>query len=156
MSKNDFILKYTYPVDSKTLYTQFATAEGVHHWWTRNCQMEEKVGGRARFPFPDADFYAIATVTRLEPDQCVEWEITESRHPEKSGWADLHDWEGTHIRFEINSIDENQSRLQFTHIGLGPLECAESCSSLWQFYLNQSLRKYLETGKGKPYKDDQT
>lgn len=153
MSGSDFVLTFEFPVDASTLYPQFATAEGVHHWWTKNCQMEERVGGRAEFPFPDVDFYANAIITRLDKDRCVEWEVTESKHPDNSGWIDLHDWVGTKIRFELSPVGEGRSRLRFVHADLTPLECSDSCSSLWQFYLNQSLRNYLEHGEGEPYED---
>lgn len=155
MSDRDFVLTFDYNVSAETLYEQFATAEGVQHWWTEKCEMEPGVGGRANFPFPEAGFHALTTIKRLDKNQCVEWKVTESKHPESSGWVDLHDWEGTTIRFEIEALDANRSRLHFTHHGLVPLECAESCSSLWRFYLNESLRQYFENGTGAPYRDNQ-
>jgi uncharacterized protein YndB with AHSA1/START domain len=147
---NDFrmVLQFNAPV--RKLYEQLATAEGVRHWWTRFCEMEERVGGQASFRFPKGDFYAIVKILRLDPDRCVEWECTDSKHPANSGFVDLKDWVGTRLRFEIDASDSGRSRLTFTHVGLAPLECFGTCSSIWSFYLNQSLRAYLESGTGQP------
>jgi uncharacterized protein YndB with AHSA1/START domain len=146
----DFRLVLEFKAPAAKVYEQFATGQGVRNWWTRFCEMDEKVGGRASFRFPKGDFYAIVNILRLEPDRCVEWECIDSKHPEKSGFIDLHDWVGTRLRFDIDAIDSARSRLTFTHVGLAPLECFGACSSIWSFYLGQSLRGYLETGKGQP------
>ena len=152
MATNDFRLHLNYPVDATTLYQQFATQDGVRHWWTAHCVMDERVGGEAYFPFDDAGFFARAAIGVLAPDREVAWQVTDSKHPEDSGWTDLHDWVGTTIRFVITPLNEGGADLQFTHEGLMPLECAESCSSIWHFYLHQSLRNYFTKGKGEPYR----
>src|SRR5579863_5556629 len=121
-----------------------ATGGPVFAKWKR------KAGGKASFRFPKGGFYAIVKVLKLEPEHCVEWECTDSKHPENSGFIDLHDWIGTRLRFEIDAIGGGRSRLTFTHVGLSPLECFGACSSIWSFYLNQSLRGYLESGVGQP------
>lgn len=156
MSKVDFELRFEYPVPVSRLYDQFATAEGIRHWWTENCEMNERVGGKATFPFPDVGFRAAAIIERLESATCVEWRVIECQHPANTGWADLNDWEGTTIRFEVRSLGKHRSELRLTHSGLVPLECSDSCSSLWRFYLNESLRKYFESGTGQPYQDGQS
>ncbi|HEX9137404.1 MAG TPA: hypothetical protein VF905_10745, partial [Nitrospirota bacterium] len=108
----------------------------------------------AAFHFPKAGFHAVVTITRLEPERCVEWACIDSKHPEKSGFNNLRDWVGTNLRFEFEAVDEAHSRLKFTHAGLAPLECFGVCSNSWSYYLNDSLRDYLEAGVGKPYQDD--
>lgn len=153
MSTEDFQLSYEYPVDAQTLYRQFATQKGVRHWWTAHCTMDERLGGRAHFPFADAGFFATATISELEPDRLVAWTVTDSKHPDSCRWTDLHDWIGTTIRFRIEPIDERRSNLTFTHEGLAPLECAETCSSIWRTYLGQSLMNFLRSGTGDPYRD---
>jgi uncharacterized protein YndB with AHSA1/START domain len=146
---DDFVMELTYDVPVGTLYEQFASADGVGHWWTRDCDLAAEVGGTGSFRFPEVGFFADVRVTRLEPERCVEWHCTDSKHPESTGFADLRDWIGTTIRFETTSLGPDKSRLRFTHVGLGPLECRETCSSLWSYYLNTSLRQYFETGEGK-------
>ncbi|MFY9531534.1 MAG: SRPBCC domain-containing protein [Candidatus Acidiferrales bacterium] len=137
--RHDFDLKLKFAVPPQKLYEQFSTAEGVRHWWTQVCQIEERVGGTATFRFPKAGFYVIARIVRLEPDRCVEWICTDSKHPEASGFSDLRDWVGTTLRFEITPLESGHSQLTFTHTGLAPLECFGVCSNTWALYLNDSL-----------------
>ncbi len=151
MSDADFKLDLTYDAPPGELYRALATEQGVRGWWTRLCELDEEEGGEGSFRFPDADFYARMRVARLEPPRLVEWDCLDSKHPEDSGFVDLHDWIGTTLRFEIEGAGDGGSRLRFTHVGLVPLECAEVCSSAWSFYLGDSLRALLESGEGKPY-----
>jgi uncharacterized protein YndB with AHSA1/START domain len=151
LGDDDFrmVLRFDVPLD--VLYRQFATEQGVRNWWTAFCNMEEKVGGQATFRFPSSKFHAGMIITRLEPGRVVEWRCIECQHPPESGYMDLSDWAGTNMRFEIAGDGEGKSQLTFTHAGLIPLECERACRSAWSFYLNESLRKYLETGRGSPH-----
>lgn len=149
-SPEDFRLDLRFGAPAADLYAQFATEAGIRNWWTINCEMEERVGGRAAFRFPGSGFYAVVRIARLEPGRLVEWECLDNQHPENAGFADLKDWIGTRMRFEIEEADGGASRLVFTHAGLGALECHGVCSSAWSFFLNESLRRYLETGTGAP------
>ena len=151
--KNDFRMKLTFNAPAGKLYEQFATQQGVRNWWTNFCDMEEKVGGKASFRFPKSDFYAITRISRLEPERCVEWECLDSKHPDKLQFSDPRDWIGTKLRFEVAALNEGQSQLTFTHAGLAPLECVGVCTNAWSFFLNDSLRNYLETGVGKAAKE---
>jgi uncharacterized protein YndB with AHSA1/START domain len=147
----DFQLERVYPAPVSRLYDQFATEAGIRNWWTIFCSMDERLGGRAAFRFPSSDFYAIAEIVRLEPGRCVEWRVVDAQHPASAGFADPRDWVGTSIRFEVGALDPNRSRLAFTHVGLAPLECAGVCVKGWTFYLDHSLRRYFETGRGDPH-----
>jgi len=148
--KSDLRMELKFAIPLGRLYEQFSTAEGVKHWWTEFCEMDPKVGGMASFRFPNAGFHATARIERLDPG-CVEWLVLDARHPENSGFDNLRDWEGTRLRFEIHPLSPNDTQLTFTHVGLAPLECYGVCSNTWSYYLNGSLRGYLERGKGSPY-----
>lgn len=147
---DDFRMLLDFNVSAERLWEQFASGEGVGHWWTTDCDFDPRVGGEASFRFGDSGFYATVEVTRLDRPCLVEWRVMDARHPEATGFRDLDDWNGTSIRFEVEPISGDQSRLTFTHVGLGPLECSTVCSNLWGYYLNDSLRSYLEEGTGKP------
>ena len=148
--ENGFHMSLNYGVPVAELFEQFSSAEGVGNWWTKDCDFEPRVGGKASFRFADSGFYANIEVAQLDPHRLVEWKVLDARHPENTGFSDLHDWNGTTIRFEISPLEDDRSQLDFTHVGLGPLECYGVCSSLWNYYLNESLRQYFETGQGKP------
>jgi len=148
---DDFRLAYEFAAPVEKVYRQFATQAGVRNWWTIHCEMDEQVGGRASFRFPSSDFYAIARITRLDPGRAVEWEVIDSKHPANSGFVDLNDWVGTRIGFEMEAIAPERTALRFAHHGLALKECLGVCSSAWAFFLNQSLRGYLEGGAGQPH-----
>ncbi len=57
---------------------------------------------------------------------------------------------GTDIVFDIVRRSE-KTGLHFTHVGLTPaVECYGKCSGAWGFYINESLRPLIVTGKGQP------
>jgi len=147
----DFQLHVDLPTDVETLYHQFATADGIRNWWTQTCSMDQREGGKARFDFPGADFFAEVVITKLDPPQRVAWKVTDSKHPQSKGWEDLRDWIGTEIHFECEAKPDGSSTLHFAHKGLLPLECAEVCTNTWGHFLAGSLRQFLESGKGMPH-----
>ncbi len=60
------------------------------------------------------------------------------------------EWIGTTIIWELTESGSNVV-LQLTHIGLNPeIECYDICSRGWQQFTD-SLKSYIETGKGKPF-----
>lgn len=147
----------TIPIEASAteVYRAIADRDGPSNWWTRFAQGADQVGQIAEFPFPQAGFYAAMKVRKLEPERLVEWECVEQVHNKNTGWSDLHDWEGTTLRFEVEPLDDDSSRLRFEHVGLAPvLECYETCDSSWRYYLGESLKEYVERGEGKPFADD--
>nr|WP_315033684.1 SRPBCC domain-containing protein [uncultured Chryseobacterium sp.] len=62
------------------------------------------------------------------------------------------EWVGTTIVWEIEQEDDI-SLIKVTHIGLNPnIECYDICSNGWVQFLG-SLKQFIETGKGNPYKE---
>jgi hypothetical protein len=62
------------------------------------------------------------------------------------------EWNDTKIVFEI--VEQGgMTTLTFTQEGLTPtLECYGGCSGAWGFYVGESLRNLINTGKGSPDK----
>jgi uncharacterized protein YndB with AHSA1/START domain len=153
MSK-DFYHTLRLPVSAKNVYEAVSTEDGVRNWWTRFADIGKETGCIAEFRFPTAGFYVKAEIQSLIPSKLVEWKVIDSMHPEKSGFSNLRDWEGTLIRFEIEHVSESESVLHFTHQGLTEeLECYQVCENGWNSYLS-SLKDLLVNGQGKPYLDD--
>ncbi|GGB61620.1 SRPBCC family protein [Fictibacillus barbaricus] len=153
MSK-DFHYTLRLPVSAKKLYEAIATEDGVRRWWTQFADVGQETGSIAEFRFPMAGFYVKAEIQSLIPSKLVEWKVIDSMHPEKSGFSNLRDWEGTVIRFDIEDVSENESVVHFTHQGLTKeLECYQVCENGWFTYLS-SLKELLVNGQGKPYMDD--
>jgi hypothetical protein len=66
-------------------------------------------------------------------------------------YVDLNDWVGTRIGFEMEAIGPERTALRLKHSGQALKERFGVCSSAWAFFLNQSLRGYLEAGAGQPH-----
>src|SRR5262245_9886135 len=59
---------------------------------------------------------------------------------------------GTKVIFEI-ARKGNKTEVRFTHEGLVPdYQCFDKCSSAWGFYIGDSLKSLITTGKGDPNK----
>ncbi len=70
------------------------------------------------------------------PDQKVVWLVTYS---ELTFIEKQDEWQGTRIIFDISKKGD-KTELRFTHQGLVPeFECYDSCSSVWQMYLQEKL-----------------
>jgi len=86
-------------------------------------------------------------ITEFIPGKKVVWHVSDGY----LGFVkDKSEWKGTDIVFEITKKDD-KTELRFTHVGLVPaFECYGDCSGAWGFYINDSLRSLITTGKGLP------
>jgi hypothetical protein len=119
----------------------------VSKWWG------EDVAGKAdsiqdqftiRFGETSVEF----CVTELQPERKVVWTVT-GCHLE---WLNnKQEWLGNQLVFEVDKTagDTGGTRVTLTHEGLTPSsECYKGCEEGWNFHFGQSLRQFLETGKG--------
>jgi uncharacterized protein YndB with AHSA1/START domain len=59
-------------------------------------------------------------------------------------------WDGTRIAFEVAKLDASRTLVRFDHAGWPEVsDHFRDCSMSWSYFL-ESLRLYLETGKGTP------
>jgi len=149
MKGRDFKLECVLRAAPETVYRAAATQEGIYGWWTRFTEWDGALGSVATMRFPEAGFHARMEVLALDPNRRVHWRCIEARHPPGIS-SDPEDWVGTEILFEIEPVDDERTRLTFTHVGLTPLECSDVCTSTWEFYIDTSLRKLVEEGRGEP------
>lgn len=150
----NFELHLTFGVPADRLFAAIATEDGTKKWWTLSSKVSENIGGQSAFYFTSAGFHAVMKTLQRKSPRLLEWECIDSKHSEDTGHTNLHDWEGTRIRFEIRDLGDGRSQLDFTHTKLPQLECYEDCRKGWNFFLNESLRGYLETGVGQPWDQD--
>lgn len=153
MSQTNFVINLDFAVPTDRLFAAIAGADGPLAWWTVTCEVNEAIGGQSRFDFPGNGFFNVMKNLKREPSRLLEWECVAQHHHERTGFNDLQDWVGTHIRFEITDAGNGHSHRHFTHTGLIQLECVDICTSGWAFFLNESLRGYLEQGKGQPWRE---
>jgi uncharacterized protein YndB with AHSA1/START domain len=144
MKNRDFTL--TLLVD-RTPEEVFAAVTNVRGWWSKGLTgPSAQVGDE--FTYRHEDLHrSTHRVTEAIPGEKVVWRTVDAdiRHAN-----DPAEWVGTEVCFEI-ARKGDATELRFTHVGLVPdLDCYEACSRGWSFYVGDSLRRLITTGKGKP------
>ena len=118
----------------------------VEAWWTNSFEgQSEKKGDlfTVRFGETFVKFKVIDVVA----DKRVSWEVVDCN----LHWlSDKKEWKGTLINWEV-STQRDATKIDFTHQGLVPeVECYETCEKGWNFYVKESLFKFITEGKGLP------
>lgn len=119
----------------------------VPGWWAPEFRgAAGKLNDEFEVRFGDVH-YSRQQVTEMEPCRRIVWLVTSSR---LSFLKDEEEWNGTRIIFDILAKD-GHTQLHFTHEGLQPqVECYDACSNGWSRYLEYSLQRLLDTGRGQP------
>ncbi len=118
-------------------------------WWSEEITGKtDKPGAEFRFHYKDLH-RSTQKITEFVPGKKVVWHVTEAR---LNFVREKTEWVGTEVVFEIVRKG-GKTELRFTHVGLIPaFECYDGCSGAWGFYVNDSLRGLIETGKDRPNK----
>jgi len=144
MKKQDFTT--TFSVDQSPEEV-FDAINNVRGWWSEEIDgSTDKLG--AEFKFHHKDLHrSTQEITESVPDKKVVWHISDAR---PNFVKNKTEWNGTDVVFEITKKGR-KTELRFTHAGLVPaFECYGDCSGAWGFYINDSLRSLITTGKGQP------
>jgi Activator of Hsp90 ATPase homolog 1-like protein len=125
----------------------FDAINNVRGWWSGNIQgSTDKLGAEFTYRYKDLH-HSTQRITELVPGKKVVWHVLNAR---LNFVTDKSEWNGTDIVFEIAKKGD-KTQLRFTHIGLlQAFECYGDCSGAWGFYINDSLRRLITTGKGEP------
>ena len=125
----------------------FAAINNVRGWWSGEIDgRTDKLGAEFTYRYQDAH-RSTQMITELVPDKKVVWHVLDAKI---NFVKDKAEWNGTDIIFEITKKG-NKTELRFTHVGLVPaIECYGKCAGAWGFYINDSLRSLITTGKGDP------
>jgi hypothetical protein len=125
----------------------FAAVNNVRGWWSEEIEGDTgKLG--AEFKFHQEDLHrSTHKITEFVPGKKVVWHTTDSYI---SFVKNKTEWNGTDVVFEI-ARKGGKSELRFMHVGLVPaIQCYGNCSGAWGFYIHESLRSLITTGKGQP------
>jgi len=128
----------------------FAAITDVRGWWSGEIVgRTDKLGEEFTYRYQDLH-RSRQKITELVPGKKVVWRVLDG---EINFVKDKTEWNGTEIVFEIGTKN-GQSELRFTHVGLAPrIQCYGKCSGAWGFYINESLRNLITSGKGEPNPD---
>jgi hypothetical protein len=125
----------------------FDAINDVRGWWSEEIEgPTDQLGAEFEFHYQDLH-RSTQKITEWVPGKKVVWQILDSQ---LNFVADKREWNGTEVVFEI-AQKRGKTELRFTHVGLVPtFECYGDCSGAWGFYVNDSLRSLITTGKGQP------
>ncbi|HKT31002.1 MAG TPA: SRPBCC domain-containing protein [Gammaproteobacteria bacterium] len=125
-------------------YQAIAAVEGVRNWWTRDADLDTRLGGRGEFRFANGKRVTKVEIEELKPSTRVAWKVLS---------APIPTWAKTIIEFELNAEDGGTA-LRFAHRGFEHADDLFAYSATAWAYFLVSLKEYLETGKGMPHPDD--
>ena len=125
----------------------FDAINNVRGWWSGEIDgSTDSLGDVFTYRYKDVH-RTTQKITEMVPGKKVVWHVTDA---ELSFVKDKTEWNGTDIVFEIAKKD-GKTEVRFTHVGLVPaFECYGGCSGAWGFYINDSLRNLIASGKGEP------
>ena len=113
--------------------------EEIVRWWSDEAQVKPEVGSLGVFHFRPPAGNLQFEVAELVQNKHVHW-ISRQGPPH---------WAGTSVTWQLEPI-HNGTRLLFTHDGFVKKDAAyEQTRGNWEYFLD-SLKSYLETGKGTP------
>jgi hypothetical protein len=127
----------------------FSAVNNVKSWWSELIEGDtQKVGDIFIYRHKDLH-YSMQKLIEVIPNKKVVWEVLDSQ---LNFLKNKNEWTGTTISFDITK-NENGTELLFIHHGLVPeIECFEACSNGWNYYLEGSLLRLIQNGKGQPDK----
>ncbi|MBI3542872.1 MAG: SRPBCC domain-containing protein [Deltaproteobacteria bacterium] len=120
------------------IFSALTEQKRLRLWLTPDVFAEPVAGSNARVEWQGYGWTLVVEITKLEPGRLVEWRCIDSNVHGSDAWID------SVVRFEIQPQGEKTSRLV----------CSQNVDEefdLWKQPL-ASLKEYLETGIGHPYR----
>jgi uncharacterized protein YndB with AHSA1/START domain len=122
------------------VFNALTKPDEIAHWWTNDLSAKPEVGSLAEFRF-----------TRWGAG-VLQFEVAELDEGSKVYWISRQgppQWAGTSVTWQLEPV-QNGTRLLFTHDGFAQVdEAYEQTRGNWDYFLD-SLKSYMETGKGTP------
>ena len=131
----------------EAVYRAISTVGGVAAWWTESTSGSSQTGGVIEVRFNNIEGKEIGMmkmrVDEMDTNKLVRWKFLEG--PEE--------WIGTEVQFKLQP-EEDVTIILFSHNNWKEeVEFMAHCSMKWATFL-LSLRKLVETGKGRPSPHD--
>lgn len=129
-----------------------AITEQFDKWWTVHSNKATTIGDTLTVRFGENTIKEFL-VTELKENKVLKWEVIRA-FIDIPQLSKKDEWVGTSIEWRINALGK-VNEIEFTHEGLVPeFECYEACEGGWNYFL-ESLRQFLNEGKGTPHKAEQ-
>lgn len=132
--------EFTTPASPVRVFNALTQHDEIAQWWTDDLSIKPAVGFVAEFRF------------QKWGAGILQFEITELLEGENVSWISRNGpplWLGTSVTWQLIPVQEG-TRLVFTHEGFHQAnEVYEATRKNWDYFL-ESLRSYLETGRGTP------
>ena len=146
MSEQSYSEEISIYAESEFVYR--AITKEIDKWWTELSNQAPQVGDQLSVRFEKKTSW-VMTVSEAFPNRSLVWKVDEANH-DLEDLSKKDEWKGTSIKWEMVEIEAG-TKITLTHQGLVPaLECYNICQAGWGYFL-ESLKNYLETGKGYPY-----
>ena len=144
VSKQNYTTSFTVDQSPEEV---FAAVNNVPGWWSGEIDGPTDALG-AEFSYRYQDLHrSTQKITEFVPGKKVVWHVADAKI---AFVKDKDEWNGSDIVFEI-ARKGGKTELRFTHVGLVPtIECYGKCAGAWGYYINESLRSLITTGKGDP------
>lgn len=123
----------------------FDAINDVRGWWTGEIAgSTDRLG--AEFTYRHGKIHrSTQRIAELVPGKRIVWRVVDAH---LDFVRDGAEWNGTDVVFEIGRKGDG-TEVRFTHVGLAPrLECYDRCASAWRFFVRESLRQRITTGRG--------
>ena len=124
----------------------FDAITNVRGWWGEVIEGGTREQGDEFIYRHKAMHYSRHRLTEVVPGKRMVWLTIDS---ELSFVDQKDEWTGTTIVFGIGEKN-GKTTVEFTHDLTPAMECFSDCSNAWGFYVRESLRSLITTGKGKP------
>ena len=121
------------------VFSALTQQDEIVQWWSNEARVQPEVGSPGEFRF-------------RPPAGVLQFEVAELNQNEKVSWISRQGpphWEGTSVTWQLTPVP-NGTQVVFTHDGFVKKdEAYEQTRGNWNYFLD-SLKSYLETGKGTP------
>lgn len=129
----------TIAVAPRSVFNALTKPEEIARWWSDEARVKPEVGSLGEFRFRPPAGVLQFEVAELDQDEKVSW-ISRQGPPH---------WSGTSVTWQLELVGPG-TKVVFTHEGFARVDAAyEQTRGNWRYFLD-SLKSYLETGKGTP------
>jgi len=131
------VKELTITAPPESVFNALTQQDEITKWWANEATARPEVGSLSEFRF-NGGFVLKFEVTELSNAEKIHWLLRQGPPP----------W-GTSVTWQLTP-DQNGTHLLFTHDGFTQIDKVyEQTRGNWEYFLN-SLKSYLETGKGTP------